>query len=150
MECVVVAKIRHDWLNLHHETSRYASTKVYQNKDRIASPIKRITLPIAMEKYREIVADCCAYRKWVDEMIVEHPELFPKTIGAGYSLHDERTSRKLEDVRLRRICLTARDREGKKQVFTIAPSGVMPYLWATPRLWKRPCFCGVFMYLFGL
>jgi hypothetical protein len=36
-----------------------------------------------MEKYREIVDDCCAYRKWVDEMIVEHPELFPKTIGAG-------------------------------------------------------------------
>ncbi len=101
--------------------------KCTKTKTVIASPIKRITLPIAMEKYREIVADCCAYRKWVDEMIVEHPELFPKTIGAGYSLHDERTSRKLEDVRLRRICLTARDREGKKQVFTIAPSGVMPY-----------------------
>ncbi len=101
--------------------------KCTKTKTVIASPIKRITLPIAMEKYREIVADCCAYRKWVDEMIVEHPELFPKTIGAGYSLHDERTSRKLEDVRLRRICLTAHDREGKKQVFTIAPSGVMPY-----------------------
>jgi hypothetical protein len=30
-------------------------------------------------------------------------------------------------VRLRRICLKACDPEGKKQVFTIAPSGVMPY-----------------------
>lgn len=101
--------------------------KCTKTKTVIASPIKRITLPITMEKYREIVDDCCTYRKWVDEMIVEHPELFPKTIGAGYSLHDERTSSKLEDVRLRRICLKAFDREGKKQVFTIAPSGVMPY-----------------------
>jgi hypothetical protein len=81
-----------------------------------------------MGKYREIVDDCRAYRKWVDEMIVEHPELFPEQIGIGYTLHDERTSGKLEDVRLRRICLKARDIEGKEQVFTIAPSGVMPYL----------------------
>ena len=101
--------------------------KCTKTKTVIASPIKRITLPITMEKYREIVDDCCTYRKWVDEMIVEHPELFPKTIDVGYSLHDERTSSKLDDVRLRRICLKAFDREGKKQVFTIAPSGVMPY-----------------------
>jgi len=93
----------------------------------ITSPIKRITLPIPMEKYREIVDDCPAYRKWVDEMIVEHPELFPQAIGAGYTLHDERASDKLEAVRLRRICLKVRDPEGKKQVFTIAPSSVMPY-----------------------
>ena len=49
------------------------------------------------------------------------------SISAGYSLHDERTSGKLESVRLRRICLKMRDAEGKKQVFTIAPSTVMPY-----------------------
>ncbi len=93
----------------------------------ITSPVKRITLPITLEKYRETVDDCHTYRKWIDEMVVEHPELFPKTISAGYTLHDDRTSGKLEDVRLRRICLKTRDLEGKKQVFTIAPSGVMPY-----------------------
>jgi hypothetical protein len=93
----------------------------------VTSPVKRITLPITLEKYREIVADCCDYRKWIDQMIVEHAELFPKTIGFGYTLHDDRVSGKLEAVRLRRICLKACDLEGKKQVFTIAPSGVMPY-----------------------
>ena len=93
----------------------------------ITSPNKRITLPITLERYREIVDDCCAYRKWVDEMIVKHPELFPKEIVDGYSLHDARTSDKLEGVRLRRISLKARDRAGKQQVFTLAPSGVMPY-----------------------
>jgi hypothetical protein len=93
----------------------------------VTSPVKRITLPIPMEKYREIVADCGDYRKWIDQMIVEHAELFPKTIAFGYTLHDDRVSGKLENVRLRRICLKACDAEGKKQVFTIAPSGVMPY-----------------------
>ena len=81
-----------------------------------------------MGKYPEIVNDCQAYRKWVDEMIAEHPGLFPKAIGAGYTLHDDRASGKLEDVWLRRICLKDRDLEERKQVFTIAPSGVMmPY-----------------------
>jgi hypothetical protein len=80
-----------------------------------------------MEKYREIVDDCDAYRKWVDEMIVVYPELFPKSIVKGYTLHDDRSSSKLDEIRLRRICLKARDEKGKEQVFTIAPSGVMPY-----------------------
>jgi hypothetical protein len=93
----------------------------------VARPHKRITLPIEMEKYREIVKDSQAYRAWLDEMIVQYPALFPEDIGDGYSLHDERSSAKLEDVRLRRICLKTRDGAGKKQVFTIAPSGMMPY-----------------------
>ena len=99
-----------------------------KTKGTVTSPVKRITLPIEMEKYQEIVDDCSAYRKWVDSMITEHPELFPDTIGAGYSLHDKRTSDKLKDVSLRRICPKNLDNKGKKQVFTIAPSGVMPYM----------------------
>jgi hypothetical protein len=67
------------------------------------------------------------HRQWLDEMVVKHPELFPKNISAGYILHDGRSSAKLEGVRLRRICLKARVTEGKQQVFTIAPSAVMPY-----------------------
>ena len=90
-------------------------------------PSKRITLPIETEKYNEIVEDSHSYRQWLDEMIVTYPELFPTNISAGYSLHDDRTSGKLEGMRLRRICLKARSIEGKKQVFTIAPSTVMPY-----------------------
>jgi hypothetical protein len=99
-----------------------------KTKAEVTSSCKRITLPISMEKYREIIGNCCAYREWVDEMIVQHPELFPEAIRDGYTLHDERGSDKLEDIRLRRICLKIRDAEGKRQAFTIAPSGVMPYL----------------------
>jgi hypothetical protein len=102
--------------------------KCTKTKVKITSPIKRIILPIEMQRYGEIVNDCRAYRKWVDEMIMKYPELFPKAIRAGYSLHDDRVSVKLEGVRLRRICLKSRDSAGKKQVFTLMPSGVMPYL----------------------
>lgn len=98
-----------------------------KTKTLVARPQRRITLPIDMEKYGKIVADSCAYREWLDGMIVTYPELFPKSITDGYVLHDERASGKLDGIRLRRICLNARDAEGKQQVFTIAPSGVMPY-----------------------
>lgn len=99
-----------------------------KTKAEVTSPCKRITLPITMEEYGEMVGDCRAFRAWVDEMIVQHPELFPVAIQAGYTLHDDRVSNKLANIQLRRICLKMRDAEGKKQVFTIAPSGVMPYL----------------------
>ena len=85
-------------------------------------------MPITLEKYNEIIGSWHTYREWVDEMIVQHLELFPEAIRDGYTLHDERGSDKLAGIRLRRICLKARDGQGKKQVFTIAPSGVMPYL----------------------
>jgi hypothetical protein len=98
-----------------------------KTKAKVARPQKRITLPIEQEQYNKIVDDCQTYRKWLDEMIGSYPELFPKNIGEGYTLHDERSSTKLENVRLRRICLKARDAEGKQQVFTIAPSAIMPY-----------------------
>lgn len=99
-------------------------TKTISN---VARAQKRITLPIELEQYREIVDDYVAYRKWVDEMIIVYPELFPKNIVDGYTLHDERSSTKLEEVSLRRICLKRKGEDGKEQVFTIAPSGVMPY-----------------------
>lgn len=98
-----------------------------KDQPEVTRPHKRITLPIEMERYNEIVDDCQAYRKWLDGMISKYPELFPENISDGYLLHDERSSAKLEKVRLRRICLKERDTEGKEQVFTIAPSGVMPY-----------------------
>lgn len=98
-----------------------------KNKANVVSPNKRITLPMPMEAYQEIVGDCRAYRKWVDEMIAHNPELFPPEIVGGYRLHDGRDSEKMAGVRLRRIRLNLRDSAGKEQVFTIAPSGVLPY-----------------------
>jgi hypothetical protein len=101
--------------------------KCTKTRAEVTNPSKRITLPISLEHYRQIVADRLSYRVWVDAMIAQHPELFPQAITSGYTLHDERSSSKLADIRLRRICLRERSADGKKQVFTIAPSGVLPY-----------------------
>jgi len=98
-----------------------------KTKANVVTANKRITLPLPMEQYQEIVENCRAYRKWVDEMLAQYPELFPKEIVGGYTLHDERSSEKMAGVRLRRISLKIRDSAGKEQVFTIAPSGVLPY-----------------------
>ena len=98
-----------------------------KTKAKVVISNKRITLPVSMEAYQEIVGDCRAYRKWVDEMMSKYPELFPPDIVGGYRLHDGRTSEKMEGVRLRRISLNIRDSAGKEQVFTIAPSSVLPY-----------------------
>ena len=90
---------------------------------------KRITLPITLDAYNELKEDALAFRQWLDEMIKVYPELFPVDIASGYTLHDVLpASVKLSQVQLRRIRLNQRDKNGQAQVFTIAPSDVLPYM----------------------
>jgi hypothetical protein len=76
-----------------------------------------------MEEYKDIVREPKAFRAWVDENITRYPELFPSDIADGYVLHGTRDSVRLSGITLRRIELKT-----SKEVFTIAPSGVMPYM----------------------
>ena len=71
-----------------------------KTKAEVVSSNKRITLPLSMEQYQEIAGDCRAYRKWLDEMIVQYPELFPKDIVGGYALHDTCTAPNAEQVQV--------------------------------------------------
>lgn len=97
--------------------------KYTKTKEKVSRPSKRITLAIEMEEYKEMVREPRAFRAWVDENISRYPELFPSDIGDGYVLHSTRGSVKLPGITLRRIELKT-----SKDVFTIAPSGVMPYM----------------------
>ena len=97
--------------------------KYTKTKEQVSKPSKRITLAIDVEEYKEIVTDAKAFRTWVDENIARFPELFPAEIAEGYGLHSRRDSVKLPEITLRRIELKA-----SQEVFTIAPSGVMPYM----------------------
>ena len=94
-----------------------------KTKEKVSTSSKRIVLAIDLETYKKIVKIPAAFRAWVDENIARHPELFPSEIVSGYDLHSTRTSRKLPGVILRRIKL-----KSNQQVFTIAPSSVMPYM----------------------
>jgi len=90
---------------------------------------KRICIPIEREEYKRILWDKVAFRAYLDVQIARYPELFPSTIQQGYRLHDILpASKKMPDIRLRRIKVQAAVGSKKEEVFAIAPSFVMPYM----------------------
>ena len=65
----------------------------------------------------------------LNSLIEKLPELFPAEIEHGYDLYGFRKqSVKMPEVSLRRICLKVPDEQGQKQVYTVTPSFVMPYM----------------------
>jgi hypothetical protein len=100
-----------------------------KKQTKVTKKNKRITLPITLDVYNELKEDAATFRQWLDEMIKVYPELFPSDITSGYTLHDVLpASVKLSQVQLRRIRLNQQDENGQTQVFTIAPSDVLPYM----------------------
>ncbi len=75
-----------------------------------------------------IIDDEKVFRDYLSVMIDLHPELFPQDIQAGYHLHGlSAPSKKMPEVRTRRIKLKALDAVGREQAYTVAPSFVTPY-----------------------
>jgi hypothetical protein len=89
---------------------------------------KRVCLPIAREDYETVVKDAQRFRAYLDGMVTKHPELFPAGMEEGYWLYGwERQSAKMPEVANRRICLRTPDEAGRRQVYQVVPSFVMPY-----------------------
>jgi hypothetical protein len=87
----------------------------------------QIVIPIREDEYAKIIDNPTAYRAYLDQMIDNHPELFPPTIGHGYRWYGMHpASKKMPTLRRRRLRLKA---DG--HVLTIAPSFVMPYATGT-------------------
>jgi len=99
-----------------------------QTKQLIAKPSKRVVLPLNREMYDHMIDDHQTYRDYVDTMLSECPELFPADMQSGYTWHDILSSKKMPEVKLRRIKLKQADATGNVQVLTIVPSFVMPYM----------------------
>jgi hypothetical protein len=100
-----------------------------KTKTEIAKASRRICIPISREEYDAVVNDKQRFRKKLDGFIKMYPELFPPEISQGYQLHGwRRQSVKMPDVKLRRICLNIPDEQGGLQVYTVAPSFVLPYM----------------------
>jgi len=73
--------------------------------------------------------DAQHFRETVDQYIECYPELFPPGIEQGYQLHGMTpVSAKMPEVRMRRIRLAEQDEQGRAQIYTIAPSFVLPYM----------------------
>jgi hypothetical protein len=88
-----------------------------------------------MEEYQEAVKEPKLFRAWVDQNIASWPELFPGNIEQGYTLHSKYPSAKMPEIVMRRIEL-----KEDKDVFTIAPSGVMPYMTGYTDDVEKPLF----------
>lgn len=102
------------------------------NTDKDFDPLdnasRQICLPIEQEEYNQIMFVPRAFRQWLDQMIEPYPELFPSTIGQGYTLHDILPeSNKMPGIRLRRIELKVAPND-TSPVYTIRPSFVLPYM----------------------
>jgi hypothetical protein len=103
---------------------------------------KTICVPLDESQYSVILNEPLCYREYVDEVYEKHPELFPKAMGEGYTLHDKLPySKKMPDIRLRRIKLKADD-----EVYTIRPSFVLPYMTG----YTNDVENGIFLLSFGL
>lgn len=84
---------------------------------------KTICLAIAETvDYNKLMKDRKAFRKYLDEQIDHHRELFPAEIEQGYCFHGFRTSAKLGLVS-RRIRLVANG-----EAYQLRPEFVMPYM----------------------
>ena len=84
---------------------------------------KTICIPIPEDvDYQQLVSDTPAFRQYLDQMIAEHPELFPAEIGKGYCFHGFVRSGKLNVV-TRRIRL-----KRNREAYQIRPDSVMPYM----------------------
>jgi len=59
-----------------------------QRRKRGTAGDKTICLPIADDRdYATLVEDREVFRRYLDEQIAAHPELFPEGIEAGYRFH---------------------------------------------------------------
>jgi hypothetical protein len=91
-------------------------------------------LPISQEAYLALIDSPERFRRWLDSAFLACPELFPEGFAQGYTLKDDRTSRKL-GLRLRRIECHATGRS-----FSVRPSFVLPYMAGRTDEVEKPLF----------
>ena len=95
---------------------------------------RQICLPLDRETYHRIWDDARAVRLLVEDLVIQHPELFPKSMTQGFTLCGKLPpSRKLAGVCLRRVRLNETDEAGHAttQDFFLRPSFVLPYCCGT-------------------
>jgi hypothetical protein len=95
---------------------------------------RQICLPLDRETYHRIWDDARAVRLLVEDLVIQHPELFPKSMTQGFTLCGKLPpSQKLAGVCLRRVRVTQTDEVGQAttQDFFLRPSFVLPYCCGT-------------------
>jgi len=98
---------------------------------------KTIRIPCSEENHLTMVKNSSQFRSFLTNVIEKHPELFPKDITSGYHLHGfTAPSVKLDGIIFFRIKILA-----SGDVYTVAPSYVMPYMCAKTKDVEDAFFC---------
>jgi hypothetical protein len=95
---------------------------------------RQICLPLDRQTYDRIWDDPHAVRRFVEDLVRQHPELFPKAMAQGFTLCGKLPpSQKLAGVALRRVRVTETDADGHitTQDYFLRPSFVLPYCCGT-------------------
>jgi hypothetical protein len=106
---------------LMHRTTYAHPTEATVDVTSIAN--KRIILPFEETTYPELFRNRRAYKAFLTEQIQAHPELFPPTMTAGWSLYGCTAPSVKHNLSLRRIQTKA-----DQEVWQIHPSFLMPYM----------------------
>jgi hypothetical protein len=94
-----------------------------QRKPRTIAGDKTICLPIPEgQEYEALVRDTKAFRHYLDQLILDHPELFPVGIEEGYCFHGFVYSARMQ-LTTRRLRLLKTG-----QAYQLRPDTVMPYM----------------------
>lgn len=94
---------------------------------------KSIRVFFTEEEYHRVLSDNQYFKRRLDFMIKEYPDLFPVEIKNGYQLHGTIPTSIKQNIEVRRINITSME----KGVFQIYPSFVMPYMTErTDGAWK--------------
>jgi hypothetical protein len=93
-----------------------------------------ICLPCDKELYQQCIGDPVQFRRFLDQVFRDTPELFPLAFACGYTLKDSRTSKKT-GLTLRRIQCNA-----SGESFTICPCFVLPYMTGLTDEVEKPLF----------
>ncbi len=94
---------------------------------------RTLCLPIAEGAYRRIVHDPREFRRTLDDVFRQMPEVFPPGFARGYELKDDRMSAK-QGLPIRRILL----KDGT--AYSIRPAFLMPYMTARVNDVEGPLF----------
>jgi hypothetical protein len=94
---------------------------------------RTICVPISEERYLQIINDPQEFRRTLDELFRQMPELFPANFAEGYQLKDDRRSAK-QGVPIRRVVLN----DGL--AYSVRPSFLMPYMTARTEDVQGPLF----------
>lgn len=93
-------------------------------KGKVPRGSNTIRIPCDEAQYKELLKRHRSFKNYVDAVYKSNPELFPHLMSHGYILHGKtKASMKMDGLLLYRIKLIANG-----EVFTVAPSYILPYM----------------------